>query len=422
MEKLQRSQAYLRKRKMMLVLPLLVLPFITLGFWALGGGKAAGTTAEITSIGLNLNLPDANLKDDDRADKLSFYDRAEKDSIKRDGYRRSDPYQTAFVDTLSQSNYELENMASQSAAKHNQQLNPSPLPASNNNTEQQLMQKLAQLQRQMAQPEASPAVQETKVKQSADEDDFAGQIDRLEGIMQGMDASDGEDSEMKQISNTLEKILDIQHPERVKERMKKKSAEKKETAFAVRTTGYSNVVGLIDTPRIQTRKSNGFFGLEEYGAAETADNAVEAFVNSNQILVDGSIIQLRLATDVFINGKLVSKGTLVSGITRLNGERLEADIQTIRTGNSLLPVKLALYDLDGLPGIHVPGSISRDVAKQSADNSIQMLEVASLDPSLKAQAAAAGLGAAKNLLSRKVKQVKVTVKAGYKVLLRSKED
>jgi hypothetical protein len=41
-----------------------------------------------------------------------------------------------------------------------------------------------------------------------------------------------------------------------------------------------------------------------------------------------------------------------------------------------------------------------------------------MDPSLKAQAASEGIRAAKSLLSKKVKQVKVTLKAGYQVLLR----
>ena len=76
--------------------------------------------------------------------------------------------------------------------------------------------------------------------------------------------------------------------------------------------------------------------------------------------------------------------------------------------------------MDGLPGIHIPGAITRDVAKQSADNSLQLMELSSVDPSFKAQAAAAGISAAKGLLSRKVKQVKVLVKEGYRVLLKSK--
>ena len=77
----QRSQAFLRKRKTMLVLPLLVIPFITIAFWVLDGGKGDAVKSDIQSAGLNLNLPDAKLKNDDAEDKLSFYEKAEKDSI-----------------------------------------------------------------------------------------------------------------------------------------------------------------------------------------------------------------------------------------------------------------------------------------------------------------------------------------------------
>ncbi|MBK8310910.1 MAG: conjugative transposon protein TraM [Chitinophagaceae bacterium] len=148
------------------------------------------------------------------------------------------------------------------------------------------------------------------------------------------------------------------------------------------------------------------------------DNSIEALVNTNQVLVNGAVIQLRLATDVFINGVLIPKGNQVNGIVSLNNERLEAEINSIRYGNSLFPVKLEIYDMDGLPGIYIPGSISRDVSKQSADNSLQLMELTSVDPTMKAQLAAAGVNTIKGLLSRKVKQVKVMVKAGYKVLLK----
>ena len=75
-------------------------------------------------------------------------------------------------------------------------------------------------------------------------------------------------------------------------------------------------------------------------------------------------------------------------------------------------------DLDGIAGIYIPGAITRDVAKQSTDQAIQSIRLASLDPSVGAQAASAGIQAAKSLIGRKVKLVKVTVKAGYRVLLR----
>jgi conjugative transposon TraM protein len=127
-----------------------------------------------------------------------------------------------------------------------------------------------------------------------------------------------------------------------------------------------------------------------------------------------------LLNDIYINGSIIPKGNFVFGIASLNGERLEAGINSIRYNNSLYPVKLEVYDMDGLAGIYIPGAITRDVAKQSVDNNLQLMELSTMDPSLKAQAAAAGIGAAKSLLSKKVKQIKVVVKAGYRVLLKDK--
>jgi len=57
------------------------------------------------------------------------------------------------------------------------------------------------------------------------------------------------------------------------------------------------------------------------------------------------------------------------------------------------------------------------VAKQSAERGLQDVGFTSLNPSLATHAASAGIEAAKTLLSKKVKLIKVTVKAGYQVLL-----
>jgi hypothetical protein len=86
----------------------------------------------------------------------------------------------------------------------------------------------------------------------------------------------------------------------------------------------------------------------------------------------------------------------------------------------LYPVQLEAYDLDGIRGIYIPGAVTRDVAKGSAEEAAQMLQLSTLDPSLKAQATSAGIGAVKSLLSKKIKRVRVVVKAGYRVLLRQK--
>jgi conjugative transposon TraM protein len=251
-------------------------------------------------------------------------------------------------------------------------------------------------------------------------DEFSNEVDRLENMMQMMNKTGSEHQEMQQLNGTLEKILDIQHPQRMKDKLKEKSLLQREVVFAVDKQPVNVNVSLLDTIKKKALTADKFYGIDENKSQPVDNNAIEAVVHANQVLVNGAVIKLRLTTDIYINGTLITKGNCVYGIASLNDERLEIEINSIRSGNSLFPVKLEVYDMDGMPGIYIPGAIIRDVAKQSADNGLQLMELTSMDPSLKAQATAAGINTVKTMLSRKVKQVKVVVKAGYKVLLQDK--
>ena len=114
----------------------------------------------------------------------------------------------------------------------------------------------------------------------------------------------------------------------------------------------------------------------------------------------------------------IPAGTPVFGLASLNNERLNVVVRSIRYGDHLLPVELHVYDEDGLEGIYIPGAIGRDVVKQSADQGLNGLNLGTFDPSVAGQAASAGMQLARNMVSRKVKQVKVMVDAGYRVWLR----
>ena len=142
-------------------------------------------------------------------------------------------------------------------------------------------------------------------------------------------------------------------------------------------------------------------------------NTIAAVIHQTQAPVDGAIAKLRLTSEVYITGIPIPKGTFVFGIASLNGERLNLKIRSIRYKKALLPVDLTVVDLDGIDGIYIAGAITRDAAKGTADRAIEQFGLSSLDPSITQQAASAGIEAAKTLLSKKVKLVKVTVKAGY---------
>ena len=220
---------------MLLVLPLLVIPFLTLGFWALGGGRQQGKQ-EDTAKGLNPELPAANLKDDKEMNKLGFYEQADKDSMKMEEWMRTDPYYKK--DSLAHEFIpdELSALTASTALQYKQRLNSSLYDGESNNPEEKIMQKLKLLEREMNAP---PAIAyENPVQGSNGNDEFTNEVDRLEQMLK-VNNKGADDPEMKQLDGTLDKILDIQHPQRVKER----SLKNKEAVYAVRlTTGADTIV------------------------------------------------------------------------------------------------------------------------------------------------------------------------------------
>lgn len=413
------SARFLRQRKMMLVLPVLVLPFVTMAFWALGGDKGDGSNnISANNSGLNLQLPNANLKDDKNADKLSFYNEADADSLKREELLRNDPYYKDSI--LSKQDALLTDTSFQiSSSPLYSGLNQSPYNKSADASEQKIYQKINEINKQLNQADTETRFSNYTNQTAGGNEQFSTEVDRLQDMMQQMNGSPDADPEMDQLNGTLEKILDIQHPDRVKEKLKEKSLKNKEQVFIMSKQPVKNNISLLDTNKNKKPAENKFYGVEEDKDSDE-QNTVEAVVHQTQTLVNGAIVKMRLLNDIYLSGSLIPKGNFVFGTAELNDERLEININSIRNNNSLFTVKLEVYDMDGLPGIYIPGAISRDVAKQSADNSLQLMELTSMDPSFKAQAAATGINAAKSLLSKKVKQVKVLVKAGYKVLLRDK--
>jgi conjugative transposon TraM protein len=426
MEQKMKSPKMLRQRKILLVMPLLVLPFITIMFWALGGGKMEAANASVVEKkGFNIKLPDANLKEGIELDKMNYYEQAALDSTKLEELIRKDP------NYLSPS---LQGDSTEAAIGTSYNRNSSRKGSTGLNTtmysdpnEEKVHEKLEALQRAINKPIASPT-------QSPDFNNYAkvgtgamhsDDVDKLEEMMQSMNGqNDAQDPELKQLSGMLESILDIQHPDRVQEKLKKVSEAQRGQVFAIATKlKEDNISSLQNMPTNSTdgqSKGNAFYSLEDASSTD-AQNAVAAVIHETQTIVNGSTVKLRLVNAVFINGVKIPENNFLFGTASLKGERLIININSLRYGNSLFPVDLSVYDMDGLTGIYIPGAINRDVAKESADRSMQTLGVANLDNSWGAQAAGVGIEAAKSLFSKKVKLIKVVVKAGYQLLLRDEK-
>ncbi len=433
----QHSREFLRKRKLLMVMPLLALPFVTLLFWALGGGKVRDVGEHQAQEGLNMQLPDASFKEDKTLDKLSYYEKASSDSAKVYELMKKDPYYQSVKGT--DSSILLHNDTSVIAMKHNnyndRYLNRS---AYNNSiysdpNEARVYNKLAELNQALDNAATQDTKAENKIdnRQPANTTNINGQdVDRLEQMMQTINQKDNADPEMQQLNSMIDKIIDMQHPERLQEKIRQTSEVRKGQVFAVSVNNQSTSVSFLNSGRNQKlnddtshkfNQQNNFYSLEDALALTDNQNAIEAVVHETQTIVNGSSIKLRLVNDVYINGVLIPKNNFVFGTASLNGERLVININSIRYKNSLFPIELSAFDMDGLEGIYIPGAITSDVARQSADRAMQDIGFNSLTPSVGVQAASAGIEAAKTLFSKKVKLIKVTVKAGYQVLLRDEK-
>ena len=429
MENKKHSQQFLRKRKFFLIMPLLVLPALTMFFWALGGGRGNNTEAESIhkQSGLNLKLPDAKLKSEKGFDKLSFYKQAALDSQKIFKERKLDPYWNKY--SLSNKKDDDPFHLNQTDL-HGNLFSDSKMRNSLNNNgdmdqnEAKVYSKLEQLNARLKSTEVN--VHTKKFNSNTPKTNIPSRdIDRLEQMMHAMKENTDDDPQMHQLNNILDKIIAAQHPESIADTTY--SPPQKNSSYQVSLSREEPKISLIEShikengnensfPHV-AENHNSFYSLDDAANDIEQENAIKAIIPETQTIVTGSTVKLLLLNNISVNGITVPKNRYVFGIASLNNERLKITVSSIQYQNNILPVSLDVYDLDGLAGIYVPGSISRDVAKQSTDQAVNGIGITTLNPSLAAQATSAGIQAAKTLISKKVKLVKVTVKAGYQVLL-----
>lgn len=145
--------------------------------------------------------------------------------------------------------------------------------------------------------------------------------------------------------------------------------------------------------------------------------AIAAVVAEDKELVTGASVKLELSEDIIINGLQFDLGSELFGVCSLEGERLKITVNSLRHGNTIVPVNLQVYGLDAMEGIAVPGAIARNAVKEGATRGIQGYSPVQPGFSLESQLTATGVETAKSFLSKKSRLVKVNVKAGHPVLL-----
>ncbi|MCR5473255.1 MAG: conjugative transposon protein TraM [Prevotella sp.] len=163
------------------------------------------------------------------------------------------------------------------------------------------------------------------------------------------------------------------------------------------------------------------------GGGVPRKNTISASVYGYQTVTDGQTVRLRLLEPMAVEERIIPKGAIIVGATKIQGERLCISITSIENGRMIIPVELSVYDTDGQQGIFIPNSMEVSAAKEVAANmGGSMGSSINISSDAKAQLASdIGKGliqGTSQYVSKKMRTIKVHLKAGYQVLLYQKEN
>ena len=159
----------------------------------------------------------------------------------------------------------------------------------------------------------------------------------------------------------------------------------------------------------------------------TEKNTISACVHTRQTVTDGQTVRFRLLEPMLVSGREIPRNTSVVGVAKIQGERLNVLISSLEYHGNIIPVELAVYDTDGQAGIFIPGSMERSAAKEivagmgtSAGSSMNFSTDAGAQ--LAADLGKGLIQGTSQYFSKKMRSVKVHLKAGYKVLIYQPEN
>ena len=196
-------------------------------------------------------------------------------------------------------------------------------------------------------------------------------------------------------------------------------------------------VGLVSTPVVSSlpqpvSDSVLFARLSQPGRFHTAignteagsmRNTIRACIHGDQTVISGQGVRMRRLEPMRVGKHVLPKNTLLTGESRIQGERLNIGIVQVEYDGIIIPVELTVYDNDGQDGIFIPGSMEASAVKEVAANMGQNLgtSISITNQSAKDQLLSElGRGAIQGVsqyISKKLREEKVHLKSGHTLML-----
>ncbi|MDR1632980.1 MAG: conjugative transposon protein TraM [Dysgonamonadaceae bacterium] len=173
-------------------------------------------------------------------------------------------------------------------------------------------------------------------------------------------------------------------------------------------------------------RNMGFLTVTAEPAGVGMKNTIIACVHDNQTIRDGQSVQIRLLEPMQVGTTVIPQNTVLSGMAKIQGERLGITVRSLEYKGTIVPVELTVYDNDGQQGVFIPNLQDLNAAKEVLAN---MGTSAGTSINLSGDAGkqfVADMGrnvvqGVSQFTSKKLREVKIRLKAGYRIFLISEE-
>lgn len=208
---------------------------------------------------------------------------------------------------------------------------------------------------------------------------------------------------------------------------KEKSVEKEIKLTPVRPAYYNVVSSLYressDSAFIAGFHQNRFYETKNDSKNSVqSKNAIRGMVDETKTLANESTLSIRLAEGMQLGRIEIPSGSLLIASGKFQGGRLQLKISSIQYKGNVYPVEINVHDNDGQIGLYVAYSpeqnaVSDIVANMSQTSGTHIMMTQSAGQQISADLSRGIVQGLSGYFQKRVRQLKVTVKAGHQVLL-----
>jgi conjugative transposon TraM protein len=185
-----------------------------------------------------------------------------------------------------------------------------------------------------------------------------------------------------------------------------------------------------DFVAIYSQERNIGFYSPETGDGQVIKNTIRACIHDDQTVSDGletqSNVRIRLMEPRSAGGTVIPANTILTGRAQIS-ERLDVSITSIEYLGRIYATEIIVYDVDGQRGIAIPPSMEVNALKEIAANAGTTAGTSitfgqNAGQQLAAEAGRGLIQGTSQYFAKKVKVMKIHLKAGHQVFLLPKED